>query len=93
VCGSTNVSRFAAEQGGAVCDDCADREAHRVNPAAIAWLAGLLAGDLQLAGQNHPPHDVRAEARAMLYGFSEYHIDRRLRSLPTLLAAARQQAR
>jgi hypothetical protein len=29
----------------------------------------------------------------MLYGFSEYHIDRRLRSLPTLLAAARQQAR
>ena len=93
VCGSRTVSRFAASQGGAVCDDCADREAHRVDPAAIGWLAGLLAGELQLAGQDAPAHDVRAEARAMLYGFSEYHIDRRLRSLPTLLAAARQQSR
>lgn len=91
VCGSTDVSRFAAVQGGAVCDDCADREAHRVNRMAIAWLAGLLAGDLQFAGQDRPAQDVRAEARAMLYGFSEYHIDRRLRSLPTLLASARQQ--
>jgi hypothetical protein len=76
-----------------VCEVCSDREAHRVNPAALAWLAGLLAGELYMAGQNDPPGDVRGEARAMLYGFSEYHIDRRLRSIPALLAAARQQAR
>lgn len=93
VCGSTSVGRFSASQGGAVCDDCADRDARRVDPAALTWLAGLLAGDLQLAGQDEPPPEVRAEARAMLYGFSEYHIDRRLRSLPTLLAASRQTSR
>lgn len=90
VCGSTSVARFSASQGGAVCDECAEHDAQRVDPAAVAWLAGLLVGELQLAGQNDPLPEVRAEARAMLYGFSEYHIDRRLRSLPTLLAAARR---
>ncbi len=93
VCGSTDVARFSSSQGGAVCDGCSENEAQRVEPAALAWLAGLLAGELQHAGQNDHPAEVRAEARAMLYGFSEYHIDRRLRSLPTLLAASRQQAR
>ena len=91
VCGTTEFARFSASQGGAVCEVCADREARRVEPAALAWLADLLVGDLHAAGQGEQPSDVRAEARAMLYGFSEYHIDRRLRSLPTLLAAARQR--
>jgi DNA repair protein RecO (recombination protein O) len=93
VCGSSDTARFSSSQGGAVCDGCAENEAQRVEPAALDWLAGLLVGDLQLAGQGEHPAQVRAEARAMLYGFSEYHIDRRLRSLPTLLAASRQQAR
>lgn len=90
VCGSTDVTRFSASQGGAACEICADRDARKVDPAALAWLAGLLAGELHLAGQGDHPPEVRAEARAMLYGFSEYHIDRRLRSIPTLLQAARQ---
>jgi DNA repair protein RecO (recombination protein O) len=84
VCGSTDVRRFSASQGGAVCEGCQDRDARRVNPAALRWLAGLEAGDLEEAGQAPVPSEVRGEARAMLYGFSEYHLDRRLRSLPLL---------
>jgi DNA repair protein RecO (recombination protein O) len=83
-CGSTDVRRFSASQGGAVCDGCMDRDARRVGPPALAWLAGLLTGLLERAGQDQPAKEVRAEARALLYGFSEYHLDRRIRSLPLL---------
>jgi DNA repair protein RecO (recombination protein O) len=88
VCRSTQVARFSASQGGAVCEGCMDRDARRVNPAALAWLAGLLTGDLEAAGQDRPPREVRGEARALLYGFSEFHLDRRIRSLPLLARAA-----
>lgn len=89
VCGSTDVRRFAASQGGAVCEDCQDRDARRVDPAALRWLAGLEAGDLKDAGQTPVDPQIRAEARGLLYGFSEYHLDRRLRSLPIMARAAR----
>ncbi|MGH2545317.1 MAG: DNA repair protein RecO [Actinomycetota bacterium] len=89
VCGSTEVRRFAASQGGAVCDECQDRDARRVDPAALRWLAGLESGDLQAAGQAPVAPQVRAEARGLLYGFSEYHLDRRLRSLPIMARAPR----
>jgi DNA repair protein RecO (recombination protein O) len=83
-CGSTDVRRFSASQGGAVCEGCKDRDARRVDPAPLAWLAGLDSGPLERAGQDAPPREVRAEARALLYGFSEHHLDRRIRSLPLL---------
>ena len=89
VCGSTEVHRFAASQGGAVCDGCQDRDARRVDPAALRWLAGLETGDLEEAGQAPVAPEVRAEARGLLYGFSEYHLDRRLRSLPIMARATR----
>jgi DNA repair protein RecO (recombination protein O) len=88
VCGSIEVGRFSPSQGGAVCEGCQDRDARRVNPEALRWLAGLGSGDLEAAGSEPIAPEVRAEARALLYGFSEYHLDRRLRSLP-LLARAR----
>jgi DNA repair protein RecO (recombination protein O) len=84
VCGSTDVRRFSASQGGAVCERDQDRDARKVNPAALRWLASLEGGDLEDAGRPSPPAEVRAEGRALLYGFSEYHLDRRLRSLPLL---------
>ncbi len=84
VCGGTPVGRFSAAQGGAVCESCREREAHRAGLAALEWLAGLLTGDLAAAGGNGISPQVRGEARAMLYGFSEYHLDRRIRSLPML---------
>ena len=43
------------------------------------------AGDIVLGG------DVRREARAMLYGFTEYHLDRRIRSLPMLARSGSPQ--
>jgi DNA repair protein RecO (recombination protein O) len=84
VCGGTPVVRFSNEQGGAVCTDCWERDARRAGPEALAWLAGLAEGDLGSAGEGSPPGGVRGEARALLYGFAEHHLERRLRSLPLL---------
>jgi DNA repair protein RecO (recombination protein O) len=88
VCGDRQVTRFSSSQGGAVCEGCQDRDARRVNPAALAWLAGLVAGDLADAGQGPIVSEVRGEARTLLFGFSEYHLDRRIRSLPLLARTA-----
>ncbi|MDQ4006414.1 MAG: DNA repair protein RecO [Actinomycetota bacterium] len=89
ICGSTDVARFSASQGGAVCGGCEERDSRGVDPAALSWLAGLQHGDLADAGQDDHPTGVRNEARALLFGFSEYHLDRRLRSLPLLARASR----
>jgi DNA repair protein RecO (recombination protein O) len=91
VCGRTEVPRFSFGQGGAVCEDCRDRDARKASAEALGWLAGLLAGDLEAAGSPTPPGSVRGEARALLYGFAEYHLERRMRSLP-LLAGLREQS-
>jgi DNA repair protein RecO (recombination protein O) len=84
VCGSTDVGRFSPSQGGAVCEECRDRDARRVDRAALGWLFGLGSGDLGSASSEPATAEVRAEARLLLYGFSEYHLDRRLRSFPLL---------
>lgn len=84
-CGSPEVTRFSHSQGGAVCDDCRDRDAARVERAALEWLAGLVLGDLEAAGDTSPPPAVRGEARGLLFGFAEYHLERRMRSLPLLV--------
>lgn len=88
VCGDTAVTRFSWSQGGAVCETCQDRDARRVNAAALAWLDGLATGDLAAVGREPIVPDVRGEARALLFGFSEYHLDRRIRSLPLLARSA-----
>jgi DNA repair protein RecO (recombination protein O) len=88
VCGDRHVARFSNSQGGAVCEGCHDRDARRVDPAALAWLDGLVAGDLADAGQGPIGPEVRGQARALLFGFSEYHLDRRIRSLPLLARTA-----
>jgi DNA repair protein RecO (recombination protein O) len=88
VCGDTAVARFSWSQGGAVCDTCQDRDARRVNGAALAWLDGLATGDLADVGREPIVPGVRGEARALLFGFSEYHLDRRIRSLPLLARTA-----
>jgi len=88
VCGDRAVTRFSWSQGGAVCEACQDRDARRVNVAALTWLDGLVGGDLSAVGRAPILPEVRGEARALLFGFSEYHLDRRIRSLPLLARTA-----
>jgi DNA repair protein RecO (recombination protein O) len=86
VCGDPGPhDRFSAGQGGVVCDGCAGSEAGRVSQPAVRWLEGLAKVDLAGAGDMTPEPVVRREARAMLYGFTEYHLDRRMRSFTLLV--------
>jgi DNA repair protein RecO (recombination protein O) len=93
VCGAMEVGRFSHSQGGAVCENCHDRDAQRVNPEALAWLAALVAVPLEEAGAALPPPQVHRAGRALLYGFAEYHLERRIRSLPALVATATRASR
>jgi DNA repair protein RecO (recombination protein O) len=79
---------FAAGQGGVVCDECVEHDAARVSEPAVHWLDLLARVELEGAGDTTPPLRVRKEARALLYGFTEYHLDRRIRSF-TMLARQR----
>jgi DNA repair protein RecO (recombination protein O) len=86
VCGALRPELFASGQGGAVCTGCAELDAGPASAVALSFLAELATGDLAAVG-NEPPRDavVRKEARVLLYGFAEYHLERRMRSLPMLV--------
>jgi DNA repair protein RecO (recombination protein O) len=75
---------FASGLGGVVCAEDAANEAGRVSWPAVAWLDALARMELVGAGDMTPDLMVRREARAMLYGFTEYHLERRMRSLVLL---------
>jgi DNA repair protein RecO (recombination protein O) len=75
---------FAAGLGGVVCQDDVTNEAGRVAWPAVAWLDSLARVDLLGAGDMTPELMVRREARGLLYGFTEYHLERRMRSLALL---------
>ena len=89
VCGRKDPELFSSAQGGAVCDSCAEYGSEPVSPQSLGLLARYAAGDMATVGLA-PVADgrVRKEARAMLYGFAEYHLDRRIRSLPMLARGA-----
>jgi DNA repair protein RecO (recombination protein O) len=85
VCGVPGLQGwFSASQGGAVCDRCADNDAGRASEPAVRWLDGLARADLLAAGDMAPAIEVRREGRALLYGFTEYYLERRMRSLALL---------
>jgi len=91
VCGASNPALFASGQGGAVCVGCAEHGAGPVSPESLALLAQYAATDLRVVGDRVVDGPVRREARAMLYGFVEYHLERRLRSLPLLARSGATQ--
>ncbi len=84
VCGRVEPQLFSAGQGGAVCSTCADHGAGPVSTPALGLLAELARSDMAAAGATVCDPRTRGEARALLYGFAEYHIERRIRSLPIL---------
>lgn len=86
VCGAPGPNAwFSAGQGGAVCDGCAEHDAGPVSAPALRWLDALARIDLESAGEVVPEPVVRREGRAMLYGFAEYHLERRMRSFALLV--------
>jgi DNA repair protein RecO (recombination protein O) len=90
VCGSSDVRLWSAGLGGAVCARCADASAGRVLPETLSFLAHLAGTDLSLVGSDRRPDPaIATEARAMLVGFTEYHLERRMRSVPMLVRTAR----
>ncbi len=84
VCGAPDPTLFASGQGGAVCANCAEHDAGSASCEALRMLAELAEADLMGAGDIHPDEQVRREGRALLYGFAEYHLERRIKSLPLL---------
>jgi DNA repair protein RecO (recombination protein O) len=90
VCGSADVRLWSAGLGGAVCAVCGDAGAGRVSQQTLSFLSYLAGTDLSVVGAvARPEPDVATEARAMLVGFTEYHLERRMRSVPMLVRTAR----
>jgi len=84
-CGSPGPHEwFSSGQGGVVCRGCAEHDAGRISWPAARWLDGLARSELGSAGEMTPDLTVRREARAALYGFVEYHLERRMRSFALL---------
>ncbi len=79
---------FAASQGGVVCRTCAENDAARTSESALHWLDTLARADLNGAGEIIPEPRVRREGRAILYGYAEYHLERRMRSFALLARQA-----
>ncbi|HVF04052.1 MAG TPA: DNA repair protein RecO [Frankiaceae bacterium] len=80
-CGADGPHRwFAVSAGGVVCTACHPPGSVTPGPAAIELLAALLNSDWPAADAAEPR--VRREASGLVSAFTEYHLDRRLRSLP-----------
>ena len=75
---------FASGQGGAVCADDAEFDAGQVSVPALEHLAALGSTGLVESGAIATEPHVRRESRALLFGFAEYHLERRMKSLPIL---------
>jgi DNA repair protein RecO (recombination protein O) len=74
--------RFAVTAGGAVCDTC--RPGGSVVPSWWTWrlLEALRDGDWEAAEQSPP--DARRDAAGLVAAHLQWHLERRLRSLPLL---------
>jgi DNA repair protein RecO (recombination protein O) len=83
-CGRPEPTRFASGQGGAVCAEDAEYDAGPASPQALEHLAALGGTGLLEAGEITADTTVRRESRALLFGFAEYHLERRMKSLPML---------
>jgi DNA repair protein RecO (recombination protein O) len=83
-CGRPGPSLFSSAQGGGVCSEHAAPDAGRVSDRALVLLSELGGSGMLEAGALTTDTEVRREARALLFGFAEYHLERRMKSLPML---------
>ena len=89
VCGATDPQLFSADLGGAVCANCAEGSVGPVSRAALAYLSMLATVDLSEIGEViETDARLRKESRGLLFGFAEYHLERRMKSLPMLTRTA-----
>ena len=89
VCGGRDPQLWDAGLGGAVCGHCAEQGAGPCSRAALEYLSTLAVADLAEAGSIVQPEvRVRKETRSLLYGFAEYHLERRMKSVPMLVRTA-----
>ena len=70
---------FAVAQGGAVCSRCRPPGSTAPAPQTFALLAALLAGEWDAADASDARH--RKEASGLVAAYSQYHLERTLRSL------------
>jgi DNA repair protein RecO (recombination protein O) len=84
ICGAPAPERFASSLGGAVCAADADLDAGPASLEALDLLATLGGTGLLEAGDVRADTRVRRESRSLLFGFTEYHLERRMKSLPIL---------
>ncbi len=73
---------FSPSSGGAVCRLCRPPASARPDPATIAYLTALLLGDWE--GTRSVPVSCRREASGLVAAFTQWHLERGLRSLPLL---------
>ncbi|PJI93370.1 DNA repair protein RecO [Luteimicrobium subarcticum] len=79
-CGEPGPHRaFSVATGGAVCSRCRPPGSPSPAPETFALLAALLAGDWDVADASGARH--RSEASGLVAAYSQYHLERRLRSL------------
>jgi DNA repair protein RecO (recombination protein O) len=74
---------FSINRGGGLCDRCRSGEESTLDRATVPLLAALLGDDLDTTAAAAAPAPVsRREAGALVKGYVEYHLERRLRSYP-----------
>jgi DNA repair protein RecO (recombination protein O) len=75
--------------GGVVCDECAPPGAPRIAPATVDLLGALLAGDW--AAADAAPERDRAQASGIVAAYTQWHLERGLRSLSHVSRGAAPQ--
>jgi len=73
---------FSIARGGGLCERCRSGEESTLDRATMPLLAALLGDDLNATAASVPAPASRREAGALVKGYVEYHLERRLRSYP-----------
>lgn len=83
VCGAAGTHRaFSIPEGGAVCERCRPPGASAPSPDAMVLMGELLSGDWDKADASLVW--ARAEARGLVTGYTQWHLERKLRSVQVL---------